>query len=96
MEHDDKTAKKVSQERALHDLQDIAALRTSEAFNRYFLRRLKAKKEDIRKVFTYDPPTKITPDQREQLRVLLLFCEELEKMMSEDEASAQSFLSMSS
>jgi hypothetical protein len=90
---DEETAKKVAQERALLDLQDIAALRTSEPFNRYWRRRIKAKGDALMASFRNDPVTKVSHEQREILRQKLLFIEELEKMMSEDEASAQTTLS---
>lgn len=71
----------VAAERARQDLEDIVSLKSNDAFNRYWLRRLSQKKADIERRFKYEPPNKVDKDQREELRQALLVLEDLEKMM---------------
>lgn len=76
-------------EAARRDVQDIRALTGHEAFNRYYLRRIRQKHAEIEKAFKYDD---MPPDQREALRQKLLFIEEILKMPAKDEAVALSEL----
>jgi len=74
-------------EAALRDVQDIRALTGNEAFNRYYLRRLRQKHADVEKAFKYDD---MPADKREAARQQMLFIEEILKMPAKDEASALS------
>lgn len=76
-------------EAARRDVQDIRALTGSESFNRYYLRRLRQKQEEVEKAFKYDD---MPAEQREVLRQRLLFIEEILKMPAKDEAVALSEL----
>ncbi len=75
-----------ARQQAGQDLVDIAALKKSEPFNRYWLRFLAQKKEQLREKFTDEPPEKCSHEEREIRRRLLKFCEELEGMMAQHEA----------
>jgi len=74
-----------AREQAAHDLQDIEALRRSEPFNRYYLRRFKAKKEQVARKFRHD---KCGHEQREIYRQQLEMYDEIERMLDNDEAMA--------
>jgi len=72
-------------ESAKRDLQDIAALRRTEAFSRYFLRRLRDKHTDAEQHFKYDEPAKCDAVQRELWRQRMLLLEEIINMSAVDE-----------
>ncbi len=75
-------ADKVSEELARRDLGDIHALRENDAFNRYFLRRLKQTRDKLDKSFREDPPTKVSHAEREILRRLIASYDELAGLCS--------------
>ncbi len=77
----------VAAERNRQDLEDIVSLKNSDAFNRYWLRRLKQKRENAEREFKYEPASKITKERREELRQVMLALEELEKMMDVDQGN---------
>lgn len=85
--------KQVAAERARQDLEDIMSLKNSDAFNRYFLRRLTQKRAEIERKFKYEPPEKVDKNQREELRQTMLALEDLEKMMSVDEGNIRGGIS---
>jgi hypothetical protein len=89
---DQKITAQVSKELAIRDLSDIADLRRSESFNRYFIRRLQQKHDATRKSFEDDPPEVTDKDEREVLRRLMKAYRELLGMMDADEASIRSQL----
>lgn len=76
-------------ERARRDIEDIGVLRKTEAFSRYWLRRLKQKRDDTEKSFKFAPVAECTPARREELRQLLLVFEELLGMMEADDSAAR-------
>ena len=77
---------------ANEDLRDIGELKDSEPFNRYWLRRLKAKRDTMHNSFLNDPPSSVDKDEREHLRRIMLFCNELLAMMEQDASSAKKLL----
>lgn len=81
---DPKIAATVAREIAIRDLEDIFALRRSEAFTRYFTRRLKEKRDQAQKRFHDDPMDK---DQREVARHVMKTFEEILSMMDREEAT---------
>lgn len=78
--------------RASQDLVDIAALQKFEAFNRYFLPRLKRKREELRVKFEDDPPDKCGHEEREIRRRILKTYDEIFRVMAEDAKAAQALL----
>src|SRR3954468_15991023 len=91
---DQDISKQVSKELALRDLGDIADLRKSDGFNRYFLRRLNQKRNEVEKKFRYDSAVPVDKEDREILRRLMLAYEELVWLLDVDESSAKIFLSL--
>lgn len=77
----------VSKELAIRDLSDIADLKRSESFNRYFIRRLQQKHDTVKNKFENDPPQVTDKDEREVLRRMMHAYRELIGMMDTDEAS---------
>ncbi len=82
----------LSRERAMLDIEDIKALERSDPFNRYFLRRLDQKRAEAERKFKYDPAEKCTPERREEYRQVMLALEDIQKMMTTDEAACRSTL----
>lgn len=89
----DVTDQQVAAERARQDLEDIMSLKNSDAFNRYFLRRLTQKRTEVERRFKYEPPENVDKDQREELRQTMLALEDLEKMMAVDEGNIRGGIS---
>lgn len=81
-----------ARQQAAEDLADIAELKRTVSFSRYWLRHLAKRKNELAAAFKNDPPAKCSPEERETLRRLLLFCEELEAMPDQHAASAAAFL----
>ena len=52
------------------DLADISVLEKNEQFNRFYLRRLRERRDQIHERFETDPPEKCDKDEREILRRL--------------------------
>jgi hypothetical protein len=75
-------------QQAAEDLEDIATLERTAAFSRYFLRRIRAKREDVRVAFENDPPEKCSHDEREIRRRIMKAYDELLGMMAQDRATA--------
>lgn len=75
-------------ERAKQDLDDIIELKKNAAFTRYFVRRMSQKRDEA------DDKCKREKDAsvREQYRLKWLALEELDEMMSKDEAACRSTL----
>jgi hypothetical protein len=73
-------------------LVDIAALRQSTPFTRYWVRRLRSRRESLVKSLIHDAPPKVDATEREVLRRLVIFCDELEKMPSQDAVTAENLL----
>jgi hypothetical protein len=86
------TDAEVSVERALKDLAHIKELRESTAFNDYWLRRLKMKREEMWGHLLNDPPEVLNKDKREELRQVILFCDEVLKMPESDEIGCRRLL----
>jgi hypothetical protein len=84
----------VSRELAARDLQDITELAKSPAFERYWLRRIRQKRDAIKKRFEDDPPDKCDKDEREVIRRILKEYEELLRMPATDEYASQRRLEM--
>lgn len=83
----------VSRERAAQDLEDIKALRESTAFRRYFMRRLKQRRDTLDEKFRRDHT--LTHEQREVHRCLVNeYDDEIAQLMARDERGAQSTLSL--
>lgn len=74
---------------AMRTIGDIDALRNSEPFNRYWVARMNQRHDKLAIDFKYK---KVTHEEREVLRLLVLEYEELAKLMSEDEALARALL----
>lgn len=81
-----------SKQVAQRDLECIRALRESDAFNLYWMRRLKQKHADIDDIFRNHPASKVDKEEREILRRILKEYEDLMGMMAKDEAGARSQL----
>ena len=89
--------------RARRDIQDIRALREFDPFQRYFLRRLKQRREELAQAFRHDPEfvvkknekgeeyraTLCTKEDREILRSRLDEVESMLKLLETDEGSAR-------
>lgn len=88
------TDAQVARERQLQDLEDIRELKKNSAFTRYWLRRLTQKRAEIERRFKYDPPEKVSKDQREELRQAMIALEDLEKMMAVDEGNIRGAISV--
>lgn len=79
-------------EQAARDLLAIGTLRKSDAFNDYFLRRLRGKHAELTKAFKYGT---LTPEQREEHRQQILLLEwiigsdEIKSFMAIDEPSVR-------
>lgn len=74
---------------ARRDLQDIMDLRKHVPFQRYFMRRLKERRDDLFKQFRYEPATL---EEREILRRSLDEVENLEKLLDTDESNIKTSL----
>lgn len=83
----------VARERATKDIEDIKALRESEPFKRYWLRRLNYKRAAIEKSFLRDGPELVSKDRREEMRQVILAYDELLSMMDADDRGAKNLLS---
>ena len=68
---------------------DIRELRESVAFERYWLRRVRMKRDAAFKSFMHDPPEKCRYERREELRQLVLAYDELLGMLDADEPMAR-------
>ncbi len=86
---DPKISAAVSREIAIRDLADIADLRRSDAFNRFFLRRVGEMRDKLQKSFEEDMMDK---DQREATRQLLKQVKEIIALPDRDEATIRSQL----
>ncbi len=71
-------------EMARTDLIDIRALKRNESFNRYWMRRLRQKKDEALRALVHD---EMSPEKRETTRQLHLAYLELEKIIDRDEGS---------
>lgn len=78
-----------SRESARQDLQDIHALRNSEPFNRYFLRRLRQRHAENERNLKYE---KMSFEEREACRLNVVFIEGIVNMLTVDEAMARKVL----
>ena len=77
---------------AQQDLEDISTLKRTDAFERYWLRRLRSKQAALEERFRNDPPEKCSKDQREEIRLQIVLIDELMAMMKRDEASAKAMV----
>lgn len=77
-------------QQAAEDLEDIAGLERSHHFNRYYLRRLRAKREAVRVSFENDTPEQCSHEEREIRRRILKAYDDLLGMLAQDAASARS------
>lgn len=80
----------VSKEIAAHDLADIKALRESEAFKRYWIRRMNERHAKLATAFKYDV---MSHEERETHRQIVLEYEDIARMMEKDEVACQNLLS---
>ncbi len=81
---DPKISAQVSRELAIRDLADITELRRTEAFDRFFLRRLREMRDRLQKSFEEDA---MAPEQREATRQLLKQLKEIIALPDRDEAT---------
>lgn len=77
---------------ASEDLMDIASLKKDGPFNRYWMRQLAAKREQMLRRYVEEDSDKCPHEEREILRRLIKFCDELNRMPAEHEASARKVL----
>ena len=96
-------SKKAFELQARRDIQDIRDLRENAAFNRYFLRRLKQRRDETEQSYRHDPEYVVKKDEmgreyraivcskedREILRQKLDLLEELLGLLSTDEGSSR-------
>lgn len=81
----------LSRQRAQIDLQAIKGLRSADAFNHYYLRRLKEKRDKLEVRFRTEPATKINHEEREILRrIIQEYDQEIIGLMDSDEAACRS------
>ncbi len=76
--------KQKSDDRARQDLSHIMELKDSDAFNLYYMRRLRQKQEEVEKDFKYK---KMGPDDREALRLLNIHLEKILTILVDDETT---------
>ena len=81
-------AQMLLRERAQQDIDDIKKLRESEAFSRYFIRRVNQRAQGHFEMFKNGTPEKVSKEEREILRRLTLEYEDLAQMMDRDFAEA--------
>ncbi len=77
-----------AREAARQDGIDIRELRECKGFTRYWLRRLRQRREETNRKFHEDPPEKCSKDRREELRQLVIAYDDLLGMMDRDEKVA--------
>jgi len=77
---------------AADDLSDIHTLKSTEAFARYYLRRIAQKRDAVKTRFITAPPKDVDAAEREILRRLLESYEELLALPDRDAAIAAAFL----
>lgn len=85
---------KVSREVMQRDMDDIAELRKSTPFNRYFVRRLKQKLEAMNETLRHAKPEKCDKEEREIVRRIMLEYEHLLGMMDAEENICHQQLSL--
>lgn len=84
----------VSRELAHRDLADIRSLKESGAFERYFVRRVKKKRDDALQKLVSDDS--LSHEQREVTRTQVKLYNELLSMLDLDESSCQRMIQSSS
>ncbi len=72
---------------AQEDLIDIADLKKSVPFTRYWLRHLNRKRDEARKIFEEAPPEKCSHEEREIQRRIIRAYTELLGMMDQHQAT---------
>lgn len=82
--------KHMADDRARQDLSHIMELKDSDAFNLYYMRRLKQKQSETEKDLKYK---KMDPNDREALRLLNMHLEELLVLLDKDETTLKRQLS---
>ena len=82
----------LARRQASEDLVDIAALRQSTTFNRYWIRQMRARREKLLHSLLNDPPSKVDSLEREVIRRLINQLDDLEKMPAQHAASAETLL----
>ncbi len=87
--NDPKIAAQVSHELAIRDLGDINTLRHTEAFDRFFMRRMKDIRDRLQKSFEDDP---MSMELRESTRLLLKQVKELVDLLDRDEATIKNYI----
>ncbi len=85
----DEENKQQADDHARKDLAHIMALKDSDPFNLYYMRRLRQRIAETEKRFKYD---KMEPNEREATRLLFVFLEKLVAMPDEDEATLKNQL----
>ncbi len=73
-----------AREQEAQDLADIAELKRTVAWERYWLRRLRMKREGFAQKFKNDP---MSHEEREVMRQRILLMEEIEKILDIDQGS---------
>ncbi len=79
-------------DRARQDLSYVMELKDSDAFNLYYMRRLRQKQAEVEKDFKY---SKMDGDEREALRLLNIHLEKLLTLIDEDETTLKNQLGRS-
>lgn len=82
----------LARRQASEDMVDIAELRNTQAFQRYWMRQLRTKRETFLASMLNDPPSVVDKEEREVLRRLIRFCDELERMPQAHAAAAEQLL----
>jgi hypothetical protein len=85
-------AREAERSKAGDDLLDIAALRNSTPFTRYWLRHLTRKRDSVRDQVLNDPPEKCPPAEREILRRIMKAYDDLLEMPTQHETAARALL----
>lgn len=73
-----------AREQEAQDLADIAELKRTTGWDRYWMRRLQTKRQRFEKSFKDDP---MTHEEREVMRQRILLMEEIEKILAVDEGT---------
>ncbi len=86
----DPEQEKRSKELAVSDLEAITYLKGSTAFMGYFMRRVQQKANALENQLKY---AQITPEERESVRQRFILLEDMQNLLSADEAQCKAYLS---
>ncbi len=86
----DPELEKRTKELAVSDLEAITYLKGSAAFTNYFMRRVQQKSDALENQLKY---AQITPEERESVRQRFILLEDMQNLLSADEAQCKAYLS---